>query len=114
MAGLRRLIFWEFPRAGWQYDIAVAGILAFIFLTPRAWFKDQPRPVSIVELQPEHGARVMFLEADLLPDAEEQVRFQHASALLDARTGRKGALIRLEPIYSPEQEIRGFMAYLKP
>jgi hypothetical protein len=108
------MIFWEFPRASWQYDIAVIGILAFIFLTPRSWFNDQPRPVSVVELQPEQGARVLFLEADLLPESDAQARFEHASALLAARPGRKGALIRLEPIFSPEQEIRGFMAYVKP
>ena len=43
---MRRLFFWEFARTSWQYDIVVALILAFIFLTPKAFFKDQPRAVS--------------------------------------------------------------------
>ena len=32
---LKRFILWDFPRASWQYDVIVAVILAFIFLTPR-------------------------------------------------------------------------------
>src|SRR5438309_1891400 len=40
---LKRFILWDFPRASWQYDLIVALILAFIFLTPRDLFRDQPR-----------------------------------------------------------------------
>jgi len=49
------LFFWEFARTSWQYDIVVALILAFIFLTPKAFFKDQPRAVSVVQI-PAHPA----------------------------------------------------------
>src|ERR1035438_1611358 len=34
---LKRFILWEYPRASWQYDVIVAIILAFVFLTPRDW-----------------------------------------------------------------------------
>src|SRR5579864_6183452 len=37
-----RTIFWTYERGSWQYDIICAVILAFIFLTPRAWFHDRP------------------------------------------------------------------------
>lgn len=37
-----RTIFWSYERGSWQYDIICAVILAFIFLTPRAWFQDRP------------------------------------------------------------------------
>ncbi|MDA2933869.1 hypothetical protein MYX82_05950 [Acidobacteria bacterium AH-259-D05] len=33
-----RVLFWTYPRGGWQYDIISGLILAFIFLTPRAVF----------------------------------------------------------------------------
>jgi hypothetical protein len=39
---LRRIIFWSYPRGGWQYDVVVIAILAFIFLSPRSWFNDRP------------------------------------------------------------------------
>ena len=38
---LKRFILWDYPRASWQYDVMVGIILAFIFLTPREWFRDQ-------------------------------------------------------------------------
>ena len=33
-----RILFWTYPRGGWQYDIVSALILAFIFLTPPSFF----------------------------------------------------------------------------
>ena len=47
MAGLGRILsrtfFWSYDRGTWQYDIAVALIVIFVLLTPRAWFRDQPQ-----------------------------------------------------------------------
>jgi hypothetical protein len=37
----RRAVFWTYKRGSWQYDIICIVILAFIFLTPRAWFAPQ-------------------------------------------------------------------------
>ncbi|HLW79678.1 MAG TPA: hypothetical protein VKU44_08775 [Terriglobia bacterium] len=39
---LTRTVFWSYERGSWHYDIICAVILAFIFLTPRAWFHDRP------------------------------------------------------------------------
>ena len=41
-AAVSRFVFWSYERGTWQYDIIVLAILAFIFLTPRGWFQDQP------------------------------------------------------------------------
>ncbi len=38
LGGLKKILFWTYPRGSWQYDLAVAAILAFIFLTPRSVF----------------------------------------------------------------------------
>ena len=56
ISGIKRFLFWDYPRAGWQYDVMVGLILAFIFITPREWFRDQPRANSIVMLPAERGA----------------------------------------------------------
>ena len=31
-SGLKRLVLWDYPRGVWQYDVAVAIIIGFIFL----------------------------------------------------------------------------------
>jgi hypothetical protein len=39
---LSRIFFWQFERGSWQYDLAVIGILIFVFFMPRRWLRDQP------------------------------------------------------------------------
>lgn len=45
-----RVLFWSHERMTWQYDVMVAVIVAFVLLTPRHWFHDQPRPAVNVQL----------------------------------------------------------------
>ena len=37
----KRIIFWNYGRTTWQYDVLCALILAFIFLTPKSWFASE-------------------------------------------------------------------------
>jgi len=113
-SGIKRFLFWDYPRAGWQYDIMVGLILAFIFLTPRDVFRDQPRASSIVMLPAEHGANVFWMDSEQFGDVAEAERPARADALLKARTGKKYNVIRVEPIVDSEQEIKGYMAFTTP
>ena len=47
---MKRFIFWDYPRASFPYDIMVALILAFIFLTPADIFRDKPRASEVAML----------------------------------------------------------------
>ena len=49
-----RSIFWAYQRGSWQYDLIVAAILAFIFLSPRAWFNDRPT-LQMTDLRHQQG-----------------------------------------------------------
>lgn len=113
VTGFKRFIFWDYRRAGWQYDVMVGLILAFIFLTPRAWFRDQPRASSIVMLPSEHGS-VFWMDAEQFSSSTEADRPAKASALLKARTGKRYDVVRLEPIVDSEKEIKGYMAFTTP
>ncbi len=51
---LSRILFWNYPRGTWQYDVACGLILAFIFLTPksvfdRSLFSEWKRPQEVQE-----------------------------------------------------------------
>jgi hypothetical protein len=39
----KKILFWSYGRTSWQYDVLSALILAFIFLTPPAWFATSER-----------------------------------------------------------------------
>ena len=118
---LKRVIFWDYPRASWQYDIIVGAIVAFVFLTPRAWFHDQPRvPQSheVALLPSPKGTSVFWLEPELVEsipeDAPDPVLFRRVSELLKAKTGRTQSLIRVDRVYSSEHELTGYLAAAKP
>jgi hypothetical protein len=115
---LKRFILWDFPRASWQYDVIVALILAFIFLTPRDWFRDQPRiphASSIALLPSENGSSVFFVDAQLLEGTAENQRVAKLSAVLQSRmSNRRLSVTRVEPIIDSEGELKGYMAFARP
>ena len=92
----------------------VGVILAFIFLMPREWFRDQPKASSIVMLPSEHGATVFWMDAEQLSSIPESAQNGRASALLKARTGKNYNVVRLKPIIDSEKEIKGYMAFTTP
>jgi len=110
----KRFVLWDYPRGGWQYDVMVGLILAFIFLTPRGWFRDQPRiprASRIAALPAERGALIFWIEAELLEGVPEERRLRKAEDLLRFQTGEKQNLVRLEPVLDSEQEIKGYIAF---
>src|SRR5262245_24334044 len=44
---MKRFLLWSFERGSIQYDFICVVILAFIFLTPTAWFNDRPEFMRI-------------------------------------------------------------------
>ncbi len=111
----KRLIFWDFPRASWQYDLVVGLILLFVFVTPRDWFHDQPKASSIILMSSLHGSNRVFIATELLSDIAENQRARRAEALIRQRTGKSWHVVRVEPIRDEaEQEIKGFIAYTAP
>lgn len=111
---MKRLFLWDFPRASWQYDVVVILILAFIFLTPRDVFRDQPRAANVVLLPSETGADTYWIDEHLLAGLPENERMARAREILKSKTGPRTTLIRLEPMMDSEKELKGFMAYVKP
>ena len=106
----KRFIFWDYPRASWQYDIIVALILAFIFLTPRDWFGDKPRiphASSISMLPP----GTFFVDSQLLDGIPENQRVTKLTEILQSRmSDRKLRVTRIEPILNSEGELQGYIA----
>jgi hypothetical protein len=116
--GLKRFILWDYPRASWQYDVIVAIILAFIFLTPREWFRDQqriPRASNIAMLPAEHSGEMFWIDPGLLTGIPESEQVAKLAGILKTRTGRNQTVLRVQPIYDDsENELKGYMAFTKP
>lgn len=95
----------------------VGVILAFIFLTPRSWFRDQartPQASLVALLGAGHGNNVFWIEPELLAGVPEDQRLAKLSGILKSRTGKAHAISRLEPVLDSEGEVKGYMAFAKP
>jgi hypothetical protein len=115
---LKRFILWDYPRASWQYDVMVGIIVIFVLLTPRGWFRDQPRtPLvsSIAVLPAEHGSAVYWVEPELLSGLPKEQQTQKVQQLLKRFTHQKQPVVdRIEPIADSEGETKGYMVFAKP
>jgi hypothetical protein len=56
----KKIVFWNYPRTSWQWDVLCVLILVFIFLTPKSWFANTSyRPEPPKEVQ-----TIVFLNAE--------------------------------------------------
>jgi hypothetical protein len=112
---LKRFILWEYQRGSWQYDVMVGIILAFLFLTPRVWFRDQPRiPKGVAVLPPENGNSPFWIDKELIRDTPENQRAIKLTEALRAQTGDQHLLVtRVEEIRGSEDELVGYMAFAR-
>ena len=113
MKGFARFVFWDYPRASWQYDVMVGLILAFIFLTPRVFFRDQPKAASVVMLPAEDGGGLFWIGPELLSGVPQNELLSKATALVNARFKTRKIVSRVDPIFDSERDIQGYMAFIK-
>jgi len=114
---LKRFILWDYARATWQYDVMVGIIVAFIFLTPRDWFRDQPRiPRASTIMRPaEKGTSVLFVDPEVLAGVPEARRLERLREFLKTQSSTaQVSVTRVEPILDSEGELRGYMAFVRP
>jgi hypothetical protein len=52
----RKIVFWNYQRTSWQWDVLCVLILVFIFLTPKSWFQN-------TEFRPQ---RTVIISAELV------------------------------------------------
>jgi hypothetical protein len=115
---LKRFIFWDYARMSWQYDVIVGLILAFIFLTPRGWFRDQPRIAtasSITPIPSEKGSSVFFVNTEMLSGVPEDQQGARLTQVLRVRASNPRLQVtRIEPVLDSEGGLQGYMAFARP
>ena len=111
---LRPAVFWSYRRGSWQYDVMVALIVAFIFLTPRGFFRDQPRPQQIVMLpSSEPGWTVFLVAPELVHDPSPGQIEPQLRKLVESRAGNKILQLRTEPALDSEGRLQGYLVHAR-
>ena len=114
MKALGRFIFWDYPRASWQYDVMCVLILAFIFLTPRDLFRDQPKAANVVMLPAEQGTGLFWIAPQLLDGVAPADQASTAATKINSRYKTRLAVTRVEPLRDAEEDVTGYIAYTQP
>ena len=110
MNALKRFVLWDYKRASWQYDVMVALIVAFIFLTPRSVFRDQPKPASVAMVRGGY-----WIEPQQLSGVPEEQMLTRAESLINSRYKIRTEITVVEPIFDEEEkELKGYLAFPKP
>lgn len=94
----------------------VGLVTAFVFLTPRTWFQDQPRipQVSRIMQMRELGSSAYLVEPDLVGPVDESRRAAELGRIISTRTGQRQTVARIEPIYDSERGVRLYVVYTRP
>jgi hypothetical protein len=104
--GIHRSVFWSYERGTWQYDLIVAVILAFIFLTPRAWFQKIPnlgmvdlRHVQgVVEVGRDKATQTYMVDARLVQSRAPEPAEDAVREILQERLRKQYRVLSIKPV----------------
>ena len=116
-AALRPTVFWSHRRGSWQYDIICALILAFIFLTPRTFFGDQPRTPVAREVQPlgdDPSTLLFVVDASIIDDTPAEELYPRLERMLGKRAGRRLSVVDVQPAPAGKDAARSYLVYARP
>ncbi|OFW26719.1 MAG: hypothetical protein A3J28_10175 [Acidobacteria bacterium RIFCSPLOWO2_12_FULL_60_22] len=117
VSAIYRGLFWTYERGTWQYDIMVALILLFIFLTPRGWFQDKPvsplPAADIVLLLNDPAQKVYQLRATLLNAKPPETVERSAQRVLEIHTGKSIAIVRVEPAKDSRGQVVSYAVWVR-
>jgi hypothetical protein len=82
----KKIVFWNYSRTSWQWDVLCVLILGFIFLTPKSWFVSNP-PIQTATV----------LASDLVEGQGDAEIARHAKQQLKLTNGEVVGKIRPRP-----------------
>jgi hypothetical protein len=114
---LSRTIFWSYERGSWQYDIMCAVILAFIFFTPRSWFRDRPtlqlsdlRHIQgVVEIGHGKNWHSYQIDSRLVESVSPEKPEEGVRQILERRLKKPVNVQSIEAIRDPNNVVLGYM-----
>ena len=124
--GISKTIFWSYERGTWPYDVLVGAIVLFVFLSPRAWFDDQPQlgpaghqaQVQLLSEDPSTPTRTYRVDAQLLsiPKRTPELEKETHDVLrknVDELRSRSFKIERIDPVRGEDGTIRYYDIVVK-
>jgi hypothetical protein len=101
---LRKLVFWNYARNTWQWDILCVVILIFIFMTPKSWFEKGERRRSFAHQNP--AASTVLVGAELIENAQDKGQ---VTQVVRTFTGRNDVeVLNVRAVADKDGKTRGY------
>ena len=115
-------IFWAYERGSWQYDVICAVILAFIFLTPRAWFNDRPslglsdlrHRQGVIEIGRTRGGSQYLIDSRLIDSMAPLKPDDAVRSVLEERLRHPVSIKSMEPVLDKNSVMLGYSVVVTP
>ena len=101
---LRKLIFWNYARNTWQWDVLCVVILIFIFLTPKSWFANSERRGYLGHQNP--VASTVFVGPELIDNAEDKGQVEQVVRTFAGRSDIQ--VLNIRKVVDKDGSIRGY------
>lgn len=111
------VLLWRYRRGAWQYDVIVALILAFIFLSPKSLFNDRPSEPVVREIEigvAADGVRVFWVETNGLKGTVPDTPDNQLQELVRDRSGPDLNIVKTETVRDEAGSVRGYLIYHRP
>ena len=122
---IKRTVFWSYDRGTWPYDVLVAGIVLFVFFSPRHWFNDQAQVASPVRtgqvvLQQEEpsGLKSYRVDFHLLVSAPRPTELERRAHdvlknNVEGLRGKAFQVVRIEPVTGEDGTVHSYDVWVK-
>ena len=115
-------IFWAYERGSWQYDVICAVILAFIFLTPRAWFNDRPslglsdlrHRQGVIEIGRTRAGSQYLIDSRLVDSLAPMKPDEAVRSVLEGRLNHPVVIKSMEPVLDKHNVMLGYSVVVTP
>ena len=104
LSALKKLLFWNYARNTWQWDVLCVVILIFIFLTPKSWFENSERRGYLAHQSP--AVTAVLVGAELIENAQDKAEVEQVVRTL---TGRNDVqVLKVRKVVDKDGKTRGY------
>lgn len=101
---LRKVVFWNYERNTWQWDVLCVLILVFIFLTPKSWFQNGERRGSWAHQNP--AVSTVLVGPELVDNTKDRSQLEQ---LVRTSTKRPEAqIVEVRAVVDKDGKTRGY------
>jgi hypothetical protein len=105
---LKKILFWNYERTSWQWDVLCVLILIFIFMTPKAWFTNSERQRAGLHQRPSSS---LLLGPEVVENEADRTKIQHHVRTL---TGRPDAeVLDVRKVFDKDGKPRGYVVDIR-